>query len=391
MERKIEKRIFILLFVGAILILINGLWIASIDQPIVISNYPTSAVFVPYRNATYPITSIEAINATKPGVLGRITFGLQGFVEGAWTIIWIIVAVINLLCVIILYVRPEKHGTYAPLVILLSILSIVMGGGFMLGAVLGFIGGVVMNEWPKPSGETFAGRIIRAARLDRKFYDMIGKDTGTLKTATLTLIFTNILSGLGNGLYAYNAYLVNKPPSVETPFRILFLGEIYWDLSIVGTAFSFIGVAIIKWIIFSLIIYFVGVKLRGASPGFDDMARILAFAYVPISLQFFMPLVFLRLPLLWFEWPFTVLFITNLWMFIAVAVGLELRLDIPFSRAFGIAILAGSIYWLINSTFIIPYLNPPSLTFTIESTELKLAILSASTLIAAFFGAFTRH
>lgn len=391
MERKVENVILIMLFVGAFLILVNGVWLASAGQPIVISTYPGPTVYVKELNATYPITSPEALNATQPGLWGRITFGLRGYAEGVWTIIWLIVAVINLLCTIMLYIRPEKRATYSPIVILLTILSLMMGGGFILGAVLGFIGGVAISEWPKPFGETFTGRIIRTARLDAKFFDTVGKDHKMLKASVLTLIFVNVLSGFGNSLYAYNTSLIMKPPSLDIPFRILFFGDLYWDFSILNTTFSFIGLAIIKWLIFSLIIFLVGVKLLGVSVGFDEIARILAFAYVPICLQFFMPLVFLRQPLLWFEWPFTVLFVTNLWMFIALVIGLERKLDMPLSRAFGIAILAGSIYWLVNSTFFMPVLDPPGLRFIIESNELKLAILSASTLLAALLGAFTRR
>jgi len=391
MEKKLANIAFILVLIGAILIIINALLIASAGGSIVLSSYPFSYVFVKERNATYPISSLEALNATEPGLWGRISFGLRGYVEGPLIIFWLILAIFNFAIAVALNIKPEKNAVFAPLIILFSLLSILFGGGFIIGAVFGVLGGAAIVEWPKSFGDTFVGKMVRAARLDSTFYDVIGKNPKALRTAAFTMIFINILSGLGNGLYVHNVNLIRTSTSSDIPFRILLLGEVFGDLSVVGTAVFFVGIGIVKWLIFSLILYYVGAKLQGKLVEFDDIARVLAFAYVPICLQVLMPLVFLRQPLLLFEWPFAIAFLTNLWMFIALVVALRQRLDIASSKALGIAILAGAIYWLINYTFLVPALNVPGIRFTFSPVELTLVLLSASAVLATLLGAFTRH
>jgi len=391
MEKKLANIALILVLIGAILIIINGLLIASVGGPIVLSSYPFSYVFVKERNATYPISSLEALNATELGLWGRVAFGLRGYVEGPFIILWIVLAIFNLAIAIALNIKPEKNAVFAPLIILFSLLSVLFGGGFIIGAVFGVVGGAAIMEWPKSFGDTFVGKMIRAAKLDSTFYDITGKNPKALKTAAFTMIFVNILSGLGNGLYVHNVNIIRTSTSTDIPFRILLLGEVFWDLSVVGTAVFFVGFGIVKWLIFSLILYYVGAKLQGKLVEFDDIARVLAFAYVPICLQVFMPVVFLRQPLLWFEWPFTIAFLTNLWMFIALVVALRQRLDVTSSKALGIAILAGAIYWLINYTFLVPALNVPGIRFIFSPVELTLVLLSASVVLATLLGAFTRY
>jgi hypothetical protein len=397
MKKKIENWTSVLLIVSAVLIIINGFMNASVGGATVLSTYPVSSVFVPSLNATFPISSMEAINVTKPGLWGRISFGLQGVADSSQMPLLLIVVVANLWCALMLYLNPEKHTILAPLSVLFSILSMLIGGGFIIGAVLGVIGGTAMIQWPKTFGETFIGKIIRAARFDREFYNTIGGEPQMLRAALLTLIFINVLSGLGNGLYVNNVDRVLKPTSLDVPFRILFLGELFLDLSVVNTIFSFIGLAIIKWIIFSIILFFMGSKLMGKSVEFDEIAMILTFVYVPVCLQFFMPLVFLRQPLLWFEWPLSIVFLTNLWMFILLVVAIRQKFDVPISKAFGTAIFTGSIYWLVNSMILIPALTQlhgyqfPGVIFSLQPVELILGLITISTLIALVLGVFSRR
>ncbi|MEM3697922.1 MAG: DUF6114 domain-containing protein [Candidatus Bathyarchaeia archaeon] len=397
MKKKIENWVSILLIIGAVLIIINGLMNANACGVIVLSTYPVSSVFVPSLNATFPISSLEAINATKSGLWGRISFGLQGIANGPLMPLLLVIAVANLWCALMLYLNPEKHTILAPLTVLFSILSMLVGGGFIIGTILGVIGGCAMIQWPKPFKETFIGKIIRAAKFDKEFYSNIGGEPQILRTALLTLIFINVLSGLGNGLYVYNVNKVLNPTSLNVPFRILFLGELFLDLSVVNSIFSFIGLAVVKWIIFSIILFFVGSKLVGKSVEFDEIAVVLAFVYVPVCLQFFMPFVFLRQPLLEFEWPFTVVFLTNLWMFMLLMIALRQKLNISMTKAFGTAIFTGSIYWLINSMILIPTFTQlhgyqfPGVIFSLQPVELALGLVTISTLIALVFGAFSRR
>ena len=46
--------------------------------------------------------------------------------------------------------KPEKRETWGILIIIFSILSVVTGGGFGIGLVLGIIGGIMGMTWKEP-------------------------------------------------------------------------------------------------------------------------------------------------------------------------------------------------------------------------------------------------
>jgi len=166
-------------------------------------------------------------------------------------------------------------------------------------------------------------------------------------------------------------------------------GETLWDFPVLGTAVSYIGIAIIKWLIFSLILYFVGVKISGGVAQLDIIASAVAFAYAPVGLQIFMPLFIPSADFL-SGWPMIILFLTDLWMMVVLILGIKRTLDMPITKATGVVLLAGSIYWLVNYVFLIPTLKIPGIQFTVEPLELTLFIFSASTILATFLGVFTR-
>lgn len=364
-----------LLFIGAILILINGLLIASIGEPIVLYSYPVS--------------SVEELTAPTAGFWGRIVFGMRGYIEGPLVILWLFFAVLNLLSAVLLHLKPERKTIYAFLVLVCSMLSIPIGGGFIIGCVLGIVMGLANIESTKPFKETFVGKMFRAFKLDSDFYRTIGKNSEALKTAVFTLIFANLLAGFGNGLYLHNIESIKNPPSPDTPFKILLLGQIYWSPSVVYTAIFLGSLSVIKWFIFSAIIYLF-TKLIGKSYDFDGVARVLAYCYVPVCLQVFTPLIFLREPLLYFEWPFTVFLITNLWMVIALIIALKAILDVPFSKALGITIVSGTTYWIVNYLFLMPSLNVPGIYLIIQPIEVLWALIAASVIFSIMLGTFTK-
>ncbi|MEM2779867.1 MAG: YIP1 family protein [Candidatus Bathyarchaeia archaeon] len=364
-----------MLFIGAILILINGLWIASTGEPIVLSSYPVS--------------SIEELTAQTAGFWGRIVFGIRGCIEGPLIIIWMIFAVSNLASVVLLHLKQEKKAIYAFSTLACSLLSIPIGGGFIIGSVLGIIIGLAGVEFPKPFQETFVGKMFRAIKLDLEFYRKIGKDPETLKTVILTLFLVNFLAGFGNGLYIYNINSIRNPSSPDIPFKILLLGQIYWSPSVISTSIFLGSLSVIKWFIFSAIIYLFA-KFLGKSCELDSVARVVAYCYVPICLQIFMPLIFLREPLLYFEWPFTFFLITNAWVFIALVTAVRAILDIPFSKALGITIISGIIYWMINNMFLIPTLNVPGIYLVIQPVEVWWTLIATSVIISMILGTFTK-
>lgn len=374
MREKTSTLAFQLSLIAAILILINGLWIASARAPIIFSSFP--------------VHKVESLNGSDAPIWGRISLGLYGMVEGSLMPIWLILAVINLFSALMLYAKPTEHALWGFLILVCSILSVPIGGGFIIGLILGVIGGAVGYEWPTPAGKTFVGKLVRAARLDSKLFSMIGEETEALKQAALTMILVSILSEFGNALYLYNAENIMTSPSPQ----VLLLGRLSWDLpAVVGPTISFIGIALIKWLILSGLIYLVGVKIADGKAELDSIGKVVAFAYTPVCLQVFMPLVFGSEPLLKFQWPLTVFFLTNLWMIIALIIGIKQSLNMALRRAIGVVMLAGTFYWLINSMIITPMLGIPSVQFIIKPPGIIWILTSVSGILATLLGVFTRR
>jgi hypothetical protein len=368
---KISRIAFLLSIIGAVLILINGALIAFAGTPVIISVYPASSV------------------GELQGFWGRVGFGIRGWVEGSWSFFWLFLAVVNLLSAVMLYIRPKAQRYWGNFVLVLSLFSIPIGGGFAIGLVLSIFGSATAIQWPKSFGETFLGKLLRAARLDSTVYDLIGKDPQHLKSGVSVIIFISLLSGLGIGLYTYNALFIKSPPSPDILSRILLQGETFMDITVLGTPASYIGIAIMRWVILSLILYLVGVRIAGADAQLGKVAGTVAFAYAPIGFQVFMPL-FIPSESFLVGWPLILIFITDLWMVIALIYGIRRNLEMPTGRTVGVVLLAGSIYSLFNYLFLIPTLKIPGIQLSIQPVELILLLFSASTVLATLLGVFTK-
>jgi hypothetical protein len=288
-----------------------------------------------------------------------------------------------------LYIRPKAQRYWGYFVLISSLFSIPIGGGFAIGLVLSILGSTTAIQSPKSFGETFLGKLLRAARLDSTLYDLVGKDPQHLKSGVSVIIFISLLSGLGIGLYTYNALFIESPPSPDILSRILLQGETFVDITVLGTPAIYIGIAIMRWVILSLILYLVGVRIAGADAQLGKVAGTVAFAYAPIGFQVFMPL-FIPSESFLIGWPMILIFLTDLWMVIALIFGIKRSLDMPMAKTVGVVLLSGAIYSLFNYLFLIPTLKIPGIQFTIQPVELILLLFSASTLLATLLGAFTK-
>lgn len=302
-----------LCLIGTMLIFLNVLAIAYNGSSIVVSSYPVSGVE-------------ELVNAGRP-LWYRISFGVQSFVEGPLIILWLIISVITLISSISLYLNPDRPRRPGLFIFVLSIISFLAGGGFIIGSFLAIFGSGMGYQWRTPIAETFFGKLIRAAKLDSKIFLSIKKNPMTLREAAIVIMLVSFLSGLGSSLYIFN---VNKiaHSSLETTTRILLLGETLFDLSIFNLPLTYIGLSILKWILLSLLIYFFGSKLPGKAVEFDAVARVTAFAHVPLSLQVLMPFVFLNQPFLTDFWPSVVVLVADIWMVFALIVAVKALFEV---------------------------------------------------------------
>ena len=78
-------------------------------------------------------------------------YGLMGGYGGGWfyafSVIGIISGILVLTGAIMLYNEPSRAYTWGILILVFSVLSFLGMGGFMLGALLGVVGGVLALTW----------------------------------------------------------------------------------------------------------------------------------------------------------------------------------------------------------------------------------------------------
>jgi len=385
--------VFLLSLLGSILILINCFLVVLNRMPVIISSGSANPQNVLAENAPF---------------WWRISFGFRGFVEGQMMILWVIFAVIVLFSSLMFYVTPLRRKMLGSLIIIFSILSIPTGGGFIMGLILAIIGGGMMYEWPKPWRETFFGRFIRAARLDSNVYSSVAEDAKALKQAVFTIILVNFLSGLGMALYSFNVGKIVIPASsISISTRIILFGEMFWDNQVFLTPLTFAGLAVIKWLILSGVMYLIGVKVTGATTEFEKIGKVIGFAYAPVSLQFFLPFLFTSKPNLMATWPMILFFITNIWMILTLVVGLKQCLDVPLGKSLGITFLGGTAYWLINQLIFVKALGtsiqssaiaifplpqiPGVIQLAIEPTSLILLFMSIIVMFSVLLGVFSKR
>ena len=363
---------FVLVVMGAILILVNGVMIAANGAPIVISSYPAYSTNQLYANGS--------------SFWGRVSLGIPGFADTGWLSIFLFVGIVQLLIGLLLLIQPKGHTNLSLITIICSLLSIPIGGGFIIGALLGLIGGLASMEWPRPIQETFVGRFLRILKLDSSAFKTVSDEPKYLSHGAWMLILVNTLSAIGYGIY--NLTVINMNKSAGTTFKVLFLGQMSFDISVLVYPLIYVGVAVMKWLILSSLIYLIGAKILGSRASFDSIATVTAFAYAPIALQVFLPVIFSNQAL---SWGLTVFFVTNVWMILALLVGARHALEISVGRMIGVLLLSGGIYWIIDYMAIVPLLEIPGIWFILRPATFVLLLFSIGTLLATVTGVFTKR
>jgi hypothetical protein len=303
---------------------------------------------------------------------------------------WLILALLNLGLVALLHFRPTRNRYYIGLfTLVLSLSSVTVGGGFVVGMILVVIGSVAAIE-NKGLGETLLGQILRAARLHSTLYENIEKRAQNLRTAAFIIVFLNILTGLGNGLYILTADKI-MDPSFSGASDILLKGDVPFDSSVLGVIGTYVGLGVIKWLVLSAIVFFVTTKITGIDAKYETLAHSVSLAYAPIALQLFMPIVFFNQPMLTGVWPLGVWILSNVWMGIALIYAIMKSLDINLGKALGITITATSVYYVLNCVIIDPSFPIMSIKLVPQPIAILEAILTGGILIGLALGTFTRY
>jgi hypothetical protein len=92
------------------------------------------------------------------GMMGGYS-GITGFISSmiAWIGVWgIICGAIILYGAYMLSSDPASHGMWGFIIIIISLASLFEGGGFLIGAILGILGGIFATIWEPVNNMTEA-------------------------------------------------------------------------------------------------------------------------------------------------------------------------------------------------------------------------------------------
>lgn len=361
---------------AAFLMFINAMLVGINNAPIMISSGS--------------LQSPSNVIGIKTPMWFRISFGVRGLVEGSSTIIWLITAIIIMYCAIRLYVKPLERKGLCTVIAILSALSVVYGGGFIIGLVLGLLGAGIGYEWPTQYKNTLPFKILRAMKLDTNLYVDLKREKNALRNAVNALVLVNILTAIGIGIYSIAVQRVINATTSDLPFRIILLGELPWDISIVSTIIINIGLAMLKWIALSFVIYLIAITLLERKQTFADIAAATAFAYAPVSLQLIMPFIFTSQSNLTTTWPVYLLVLTNIWMALALVKGIGQTLEINLGKTLGILSLSGAFYLLLNGLVFSTFDIPNIIRLTIQPQSALLVLVSCLAIGSLVFEAYNR-
>lgn len=389
MKRENLTYTFVILLTSTILMIINGIVIIQDNAPKVVSSFQKENFTGIWNSQMF---------------WGRIVFGIPSLVEGGLAYFWLLLVAVLLIITIRVGMRPKMQKRYGLWIVVLSLLSIPIGGGFYLGAIIGAIVGLYAREFPKPFKETFVGKIVSVLMGNSKILESLSKNPKNLQMSAMTVILVAVVGGFGSCLYVFNLSHIYPAGSFNATAasRILLQGSLYVGVPFYTSVIASISIGILKWLILSALVYLLGVKLLGSDAGFGTTSSVLAFVFVPEILFIFMPVMFPIEPYLsqaWqfmlipVSWPLILYYITHLWSLFILVLAVEKMLDVTRGKAFGTALLVAIPYFITNYLILNPILGTPGfrIEFTSISSQMILFLSSIALSVAAFLGAFKKE
>ena len=122
----------ILALVGGVVIVLGGALLMAV-----------SAFILPHLD----YTNLKTPTALAPGSLPALVSG----VVGTMGLFGLISGVIVLVSAIMLLTNPSRWKTWGVLVLVFSVMSFLGLGGFIVGALLGIVGGILALRWKPPA------------------------------------------------------------------------------------------------------------------------------------------------------------------------------------------------------------------------------------------------
>lgn len=193
MVKERSRLTLVLYLIGGILILANTVYVVMNGSPIMFKS-----------SEAHTLSSIWPKPPQPTNLWWRLSLGLPEMENlGGLKYLLVLDPLLIFVLAYLVYRNPRQR-LYGIFIAALSLFALTIGGGFLIGSIWTFILGICSWEWPKPFSESFFGGIVRAAKIDTKFFSKILDDSSFIRTAAIAVIFVAILAGVGTSLYAFN-------------------------------------------------------------------------------------------------------------------------------------------------------------------------------------------
>jgi len=353
---------------GGILILLNIILIAMNGGPIVLSS---------------STQSIDALLQNSSPFWFRIAFGIRDYSGSTSLAVGAVLATIIIYLAVTLYESARNAQLFSFLIIVLTAVTLLYGGGFIIGSILAFIGAALMYEEPKKFNQTLMGKMLDSMRASSQIFEHFAQES-PVREGAIVILFANLLSGIGNGIFAFNVTKITGAANAVVPFQILYTNRLGLDTSIVQTPVILMGLGILKWVILSLVLFLVAVNLFGNKASLASVATLTGFAYAPVALQVFTPFIFASNPYQT-QWSLLVFLLTNLWAAVILIAGMKQIMNVSYTKSAATVISCGGIYTLINYLVLTQVNIPNYIRFQIQPAETMLFLTSIAIALPILF------
>ncbi|HET9662466.1 MAG TPA: YIP1 family protein [Thermomicrobiales bacterium] len=180
------------------------------------------------------------------------------------------------------------------------------------------------QQFPAPT-HSFSERIIGALKLERPIFDEVRRDTSAMSQAAIIIAVAGFASGVG-------AFFSDQNQSFTVDDRTYNVGGSVFTGIIAGIVN--IAIALIVWVLISLVYRFVAVRMLGSSETaiqWQEVARPIGFASSASMLSLLSPI-----PIL----GGLISFAAGIWAFAAQIVALSETFHVSKWRAFGIIVVS---------------------------------------------------
>ncbi len=134
---------FILSLIAGVLVLVSGVMFLVMGAAFM------TGMMGWYYQGTMGMMGYRGGYPNVPGFMSSLMalFGVAGIVCG----------IVILIGAYMLNSRPGSHGTWGTVILIFSVISLVEGGGYIIGAVLGIVGGILAITRSPAPGQGGAG------------------------------------------------------------------------------------------------------------------------------------------------------------------------------------------------------------------------------------------